>query len=273
MRCHAGERVLLEPLTGVEQPRRDAAGRRRRLARGKPLPASPWEGRACRPRSGSRPGARATPRSAREPRARERTLPDDRRPARSRAARGSRDSVSARPSRCIEALGKIGGIETRGQRDDADVKALRRRELHAAQCRRLARRVAVETEPHTIRQTAELLQLTLGQCRPHRRNDGLDARLTQREHVRVPLDDHGALLLRDRSPRAVESVEQVALAKELSLGRVDVLGLQRIVLAQLARLEAEHTPTCIGEREEQAPEEVVVAAPIDRGLQRAARRG
>src|SRR5205807_5376297 len=62
----------------------------------------------------------------------------------------------------------------------------------------------------------------------------------ERQHIGVPLDDDRLILLRDRRPRAVEAVEQVALAEELALGRVDVLRVQRVVLAQLPRLEAEH---------------------------------
>ena len=114
-----------------------------------------------------------------------------------------------------------------------------------------------------VRQPRELLQLPLGERRAHRRDDRLEPGLAQREHVGVALDDDRALLLRDRGARAVEPVEQVALAEELALGRVDVLRAQRVVLAQLARLEAAHPPARVGQREEQAPVEVVVAAPVD----------
>ena len=61
----------------------------------------------------------------------------------------------------------------------------------------------------------------------------------------------------------VEPVEDGALLEAVALGRVHVLGLQRIVLAQPARLEAEHAPAGVGEREDDALREVVVAAAVD----------
>ena len=113
-----------------------------------------------------------------------------------------------------------------------------------------------------MRQARELLQLPLGKGRAHRGDDRLEPGLVQGEHVGVALDHDRALLLRDRRARAVEAVEQVALAEELALRRVDVLRAQRIVLAQLARLEPAHAPARVGQREEQAPVEVVVAAAV-----------
>src|SRR4029079_11082996 len=86
--------------------------------------------------------------------------------------------------------------------------------------------------------------------------------LLQRENVRVPFDDDGALLLRDGGTCTVEPVEQVALAKELAFRRVDVFRAQRIVLVELACLEPEHASACVGKREKQTTGEVVVAAPI-----------
>src|SRR5262249_24742200 len=79
----------------------------------------------------------------------------------------------------------------------------------------------------------------------------------------------GTLLLRDRGSSEVESVEQRALAEELALGRVDVLPTQRIVVAQLARLEADDPATGVGEREHEPQREVVVASGVDeaRGAQ------
>ena len=74
----------------------------------------------------------------------------------------------------------------------------------------------------------------------------------QRDHVGVPLDDARAILPGDRRASLVEAVDDRALAEELRLGRVHVLRLERIVVVQPPRLEAEHAPACIGEREEQA---------------------
>ena len=97
---------------------------------------------------------------------------------------------------------------------------------------------------------------------PSCRSDGLDARLAEGEDVGVPLDDDGSFLFRDGSARTIEAIEEVTLAKELSFRRVHVLRAQRIVFAQLAGLEAEHTSTRIGEWKEKPPREVVVAAAV-----------
>ena len=50
--------------------------------------------------------------------------------------------------------------------------------------------------------------------------------------------------------------------EELALGRVDVLAAERIVVVQLARLEADDPPARVGEREHQPLREVVVAARV-----------
>ena len=50
--------------------------------------------------------------------------------------------------------------------------------------------------------------------------------------------------------------------EELALGRVDVLAAQRVVLAQLARLEADDPAARVGEREHQPLREVVVPARV-----------
>ena len=68
--------------------------------------------------------------------------------------------------------------------------------------------------------------------------------------------------LRDRRPREVEPVEDRGLVEELALRRVDVLALQRIVVVQLARLEADDPAARVGEREHQARREVVAAARV-----------
>ena len=58
----------------------------------------------------------------------------------------------------------------------------------------------------------------------------------------------------------MEAVEDVALLEEVALGRVDVLALERVVVVQLARLEADHAPPRVCEREHQPLWEVVPPA-------------
>ena len=112
------------------------------------------------------------------------------------------------------------------------------------------------------REPAELLQLGLGERRAHRGDDRLHARLVEREHVRVALDDDRPILLRDRGAGEVEPVHERALAEELALGRVHVLRRDRVVVAQPARTEAEHAAAPVGERKDEATRVVVVAAPV-----------
>ena len=96
----------------------------------------------------------------------------------------------------------------------------------------------------------------------HRGDNRCEAGLAQREHVGVPLDDDPAVLARDRLPRGVEPVEEVTLPEQLALRRVDVLRLQRVVVVQLPRLEPPHAAARVGEREDDTPVEVVVAAAV-----------
>ena len=160
----------------------------------------------------------------------------------------------------LEAVGRIGGILSRRQHDDADLEALAVRPLHAAQRRLLAGRIGVEAEVQPLGQPRELPEVLLGQRRAHRGDDRLEPRLPERDHVGVALDDDGAVLLRDRGPGEVEPVEDVALLEQLALGRVDVLALERVVVVELPRLEADHPAARVREREHQPRREVVVAA-------------
>ena len=141
-------------------------------------------------------------------------------------------------------------------------KPWRVRALHPAQRRLLAGRVGVEAEVDAFRQPRELSQVLLGECRAHCRDDRLEPCLPQRDHVGVPLHHHRAVLLRDRRPGEMEPVEDAALLEQLALGRVHVLPLERVVVVELPRLEADHPATRVGEREHQPLWEVVVATLI-----------
>ena len=261
MRDTACERVPLEAVARFEDLGRDRAGRRPR-AGGEP---GLEVGRQVEPVGGEADRVLVVGRilglAEKLPHPNERLLPVG------RAVDLDPHSVDEvglrRGETLLEAGRQVGGVGIRRQRDHLDHEPLLRRQLHAAQGRRLAGRVAVEAEPDVARQPRELPQVPVGERGAHRRDDRLDPFLAERDHVRVPLDDDGAVLLRDRPAREVEPVEDGALLEAVALRRVDVLGLQRIVLAQLARLEAEHAPARVGEREDDALREVVVAAAVD----------
>ena len=170
---HAREGAPLEPRAGIEHALRGGAAARDRD--GPParsctvMPSLSFAYRQASCRSGESPASSSSALHRPE------TPPRDRRRARSRSARGR--AGTARPPRAaLEAGRVVGRVDTRGQRDDLDVEALLRRELHPAQRRGLAGGVAVEREPEPLGQAAELLQLLLGQRRAHARDDRLEAR-------------------------------------------------------------------------------------------------
>ena len=65
--------------------------------------------------------------------------------------------------------------------------------------------------------------------------------------------------LPDRRLRDMQAVQDRPLVEEVTFGRVHVLAAKRVVLAQLARLEAHHPAARVGEREHEAPREVVAS--------------
>ena len=95
----------------------------------------------------------------------------------------------------LERLRIVGRIGALRERDDLHVEAegLRDRELHPAERRLLAGGVGVEAEEEPVRQALQLAQLRCRQRRAHRRDDREEARLAQRDHIGVPLDDDGAV--------------------------------------------------------------------------------
>ena len=106
------------------------------------------------------------------------------------------------------------------------------------------------------------LTLPLRERRSHGGDHRLQACLPKRDHVGVALHDDPALLLRDCVSREVEPVQDRRLVEELALGRVHVLAPQRIILVELARLEADDPAACVGQWEHQPAREVVVPAGI-----------
>ena len=107
--------------------------------------------------------------------------------------------------------------------------------------------------------TSELAELPIGQRSSHRRDDRLEPGLAQRDDVCVALHHGCEVLLADRGLGEVKPVQDGALVEEVALGRVDVLAPQRVVLAQLAGLEAHHAAARVGEREHEPVREVVRA--------------
>ena len=134
------------------------------------------------------------------------------------------------------------------------------RELHPAERRVLPCRVRVEAEEELLRHSPELAELAFGERRAHRRHDRLESGLAKRDDVRVPLDDRREVLLADRRLREMEPVQNRSLVEEVAFGRVHVLAAERVVLAELPRLEADDAAARVGERKHEALREVVGTA-------------
>src|SRR5436190_512616 len=125
------------------------------------------------------------------------------------------------------------------------------------QHRRPPRPIRVQREHHLLGVPRELLELIRGDRRPHHRHRLLDPRLVRGEHIRVSLDHHGSLSLRDRAARPIDPVQRAALPVELALRRVQVLRLR--VGSERACAEPLHPPAPIAHREDDPrPEPVVV---------------
>ena len=121
--------------------------------------------------------------------------------------------------------------------------------------RLLARAVRVLAEQRLRRQPGDRLDLRVRQRRPHLGDRLGHARLMERDHVRVALDEHHAAGLRRGRARHVRPVDDPALVEELALGGVQVLGL--VLGAHRPRAEPEHAAALVGQRERDAPAEAI----------------
>ena len=100
----------------------------------------------------------------------------------------------------------------------------------------------------------------LGAERRATRRDGrLHAGQVHRHHVGVALDDDDLAALRDLALRQVQPEQHVRLAVDRRLGRVEVLGVDAVVVEQPARAEADDVAPEVADRPQQAAVE-----PVDR---------
>ena len=177
---------------GVEQARRDRRRRRASCrARARAPPASPAAGRAGRSRAAARrdaPASRAATLrnawiAANAALLVARALVQQPHAVHRIADRRARAAARTRP-------GSSAGSVPFGSDDDLHVEALRAPRAPSRAASRPGP-AASESKQRKSRFVSrfELAQLRLGQRRAHRRDDRLEPRLPQREHVGVPLDD------------------------------------------------------------------------------------
>ena len=99
-----------------------------------------------------------------------------------------------------------------------------------------------------------------GQRRAHRRHRVGEARLVQRDHVRVALGEDHRAGLGGGGARDVDAEQLAALREDLALARVDVL--RPLAVAHRPRPEAAHAPAAVGQREHDLAAEDVVDPPL-----------
>ena len=196
---------------GPQQRRRDQA---RRSARSRPATSWTSSSRSTLGGSGRSPPRRRRARG----RARRCCAMSPRRArARPRSARaGPRASSSARIASAPSALDDVGRDRCPPAAGRSGTR--RPRPARRALCARAARsmprataswpgRVGVLAEQRRRRQARQRVDLLLGQRRPHRADDLGHARLAQRDHVRVALDEHHPAGARRRRAREVGAVD------------------------------------------------------------------
>jgi len=138
--------------------------------------------------------------------------------------------------------------------------------------RLLAGGVAVEGEDHLA---AELVlvheeppkhpSVVLPESGAARRDRGGDPGQVAGHDVGVALDDDGAGLPGDLSLGQVHPVEDRALAVERGLGRVEVLGVDAVVVVQPAGPEPHHRTHEVADRPDEPPAEAVVGRALALG--------
>ncbi len=122
-----------------------------------------------------------------------------------------------------------------------------------------ARLVGVERQHRARREPRHQPEVRLAQRGPARRDRAVDPGLREPDHVRVALDHEHLAGARDRLPRPVEVVEDLALPVDRRLRGVEVLG--HLAGARVAREdprpEPQVAPLQVLDRERQPPAEPV----------------
>ena len=102
------------------------------------------------------------------------------------------------------------------------------RVLQRAPCRAPARFVAVEAEHDVVHDAKEALDVLIGRGGAQRRHHVVDARLRERHHVHVALDDEQPLRMPSRAPRAPQPVQLAALPEHRRLRGIEVFRLAAV---------------------------------------------
>ena len=100
------------------------------------------------------------------------------------------------------------------------------------------------------------------ECGAARGDRRVDAGQMHGHHIGIAFDDYRLAFLHNRRFGKVDAVQHLCFAVQLRVGRVDVFRVDRVILVQLARAEAERTAGRIANRPCHAATEIVVYATL-----------
>ena len=124
---------------------------------------------------------------------------------------------------------------------------------------RLARRVGIVVHNNAAREAAEQLHLRFREARTAARHDVADPRPRHRDRIHVTLDENRRICRANGFLGTIQVIKHAALDVDRRLRRVQILGQ---IVPQGAPAESDHFAGLIGDREDNAPAETVVGAPV-----------
>ena len=99
-------------------------------------------------------------------------------------------------------------------------------------------------------------------CGAARGDRRVDAGQMHGHHIGIAFDDYRLAFLHNRRFGKVDAVQHLCFAVQLRVGRVDVFRVDRVILVQLARAEAERAAGRIADRPRHAAAEIVIDAAL-----------
>ena len=145
-------------------------------------------------------------------------------------------------------------VAYRRKREDAHFEILLEQKRQRALRGRLPGGVGIVIHDDALRETAEQLDLLLGEAGSAARHHVADARTRHGNRVHVAFDQNHEVLAPDTLFRAVQVIKHVALGIDGRLGRVQIF---RLVIAKRAAAEGNHLSRFVGNWKRDAPAKAV----------------
>ena len=158
---------------------------------------------------------------------------------------------------------KLSGILPARQRQNAHVAILLQQKRQRPLRRRLPRRVGIVVHDDAPREPPQQLHLRLRQAGAATRHHVADPRPRHRDRIHIAFHQNRRVRLPYGFFGAIQVIEHGALDIDRRLRRIQIL---RQVVSQRSPAERHHFARFVGDRENDAPAEAVVSAPVgDRG--------